>query len=43
MKHPIRVLSAALSALLLFSLAGCSADEPTNNVTTAYADKEAGF
>lgn len=43
MKQSIRRISAALSALVLVSLAGCSSKTPSNNVETAYADKEYGF
>lgn len=43
MKQSIRRISAALSALVLVSLAGCSSKTPSNNVETAYVDKEYGF
>lgn len=42
-KRSIRLFSAVLPAFLLFSLAGCSADEPTNHIGTQYADKAYGF
>ncbi len=42
-KRSIRLFSAVLPAFLLLSLAGCSADEPTNHIGTQYADKAYGF